>query len=70
MDINDIRAAITLLAFITFLGIVFWAYHRKSRAHFDEAARLPFAGNDADDTVPAGPTDRAARSANMGRGER
>jgi cytochrome c oxidase cbb3-type subunit IV len=57
MDINDMRAAITLLAFITFLGIVFWAYHRKSRRSFDEAAQLPF----AEDTVPA---DRAGRSRN------
>jgi cytochrome c oxidase cbb3-type subunit 4 len=52
MDINDIRAAITLLAFLTFVGIVYWAYHRKSRRGFDEAAQLPF----ADDTLPA---DRA-----------
>ena len=49
MDINDFRAAITLLAFVAFLGIVFWAYHNKSRRGFDEAAQLPF----ADDTVPA-----------------
>jgi cytochrome c oxidase cbb3-type subunit 4 len=55
MDINDLRAAITLLAFIAFLGIVFWAYHRKSRRGFDEAAQLPF----ADDTQPADPSGRS-----------
>lgn len=58
MDINDIRAAITLLAFVTFLGIVYWAYHRKSRRGFDEAAQLPF----AEDTVPADPTGRARKN--------
>ena len=52
MDINDIRAAITLLAFVTFVGIVYWAYHRKSRRGFDEAAQLPF----AEDTLPAAST--------------
>jgi cytochrome c oxidase cbb3-type subunit 4 len=54
MDINDMRALITLLAFITFLGIVFWAYHHKSRRNFDEAAQLPFADDGADDSVPDG----------------
>jgi cytochrome c oxidase cbb3-type subunit 4 len=58
MDINDIRAAITLLAFVTFIGIVAWAYHRKSRSRFDEAARLPF----ADDTVPADQAGRTRRN--------
>jgi cytochrome c oxidase cbb3-type subunit 4 len=54
MDINDMRALVTLLAFITFLGIVFWAYHHKSRRNFDEAAQLPFADDGADDPLPAG----------------
>ncbi len=57
MDINDFRALITLLAFISFAGIVWWAYHRSSRRNFDEAAQLPF----ADDTVPADPAGRARR---------
>jgi cytochrome c oxidase cbb3-type subunit 4 len=48
LDINLLRATITVLAFIAFLGIVWWAYHRKSRKGFDEAANLPF----ADDTAP------------------
>jgi len=48
MDINTLRSIGTLLAFIAFVGIVWWAYHRSSRPGFDEAARLPF----ADDTQP------------------
>jgi cytochrome c oxidase cbb3-type subunit 4 len=52
MDINDIRSVITLLAFLTFIGIVFWAYHGKSRRNFDEAAQLPLI-DDATDATPA-----------------
>ena len=53
MDINDIRAVITLLAFVAFLGIVAWAYHGKSRRNFDEAARLPLVDDDTDATPAA-----------------
>ena len=47
MDINDLRTIITVAAFVTFIGIVLWAYSGKRKAAFDEAARLPFAGDDA-----------------------
>ena len=46
MDVNDIRSVLTVVALATFLGIVFWAYHGKSRKQFDEAAQLPFADDD------------------------
>ncbi|MCU0952158.1 MAG: cbb3-type cytochrome c oxidase subunit 3 [Burkholderiaceae bacterium] len=52
MDINDFRSVITLLAFLTFIGIVIWAYHGKSRRNFDEAAQLPLI-DDATDAAPA-----------------
>ncbi len=42
MDINDIRAMLTVLAFATFAGIVLWAYSGRRRAAFEEAANLPF----------------------------
>mgnify|MGYP006333310117 CR=1 FL=1 len=42
MDINDIRAILTVLAFATFAGIVVWAYSGRRRAAFEEAANLPF----------------------------
>jgi cytochrome c oxidase cbb3-type subunit 4 len=41
MDINTIRTAITVLALITFLAIVAWAWSSRRRADFDAAARLP-----------------------------
>jgi cytochrome c oxidase cbb3-type subunit IV len=42
MDVTTLRIAATLASFITFLGIVWWAYSRANRARFDEAGRIPF----------------------------
>lgn len=46
MDLNDLRSAVTLLAFIAFAGVVAWAWNRRRLADFDEAARLPFVSAD------------------------
>jgi len=46
--INVLRSIMTAVAFFTFLGIVWWAYARKSRGRFDEAENLPFSDEDAD----------------------
>lgn len=43
MDANDIRVIVTVLLFVSFLGIVFWAYSARQKDRFDEAANLPFA---------------------------
>jgi cytochrome c oxidase cbb3-type subunit 4 len=37
----------TVLAFVTFVGIVLWAYSGRTRRRFEEAARLPFAEDEA-----------------------
>ncbi|MBX3587909.1 MAG: cbb3-type cytochrome oxidase subunit 3 [Ramlibacter sp.] len=42
MDINTLRIAATLACFVTFIGIVVWAWSRSNAARFEEAARLPF----------------------------
>ncbi|MBA4195063.1 MAG: cbb3-type cytochrome c oxidase subunit 3 [Hydrogenophaga sp.] len=42
MDINDLRSIVTVVSLLTFLGIVGWAWSRRNKASFDEAARLPF----------------------------
>ncbi len=42
MDLNDLRSAVTVISLLTFLGIVAWAWSRRNRHRFDEAARLPF----------------------------
>ena len=46
MDLNTIRAGITVVAFIAFLGIVAWAWSSRRRADFDAAARLPLEEDD------------------------
>ena len=43
MDINDFRAWHTVILLLTFVGIVVWAYSKRSKPSFDEAANLPFA---------------------------
>lgn len=42
MDINTLRSIITVFAFLAFTAIVLWAYSDRSKAAFDQAARLPF----------------------------
>jgi len=49
MDINDLRVVMTVLAFVAFIGIVVWAFSRKRKRDFDEAARLPFSGKELDE---------------------
>ena len=43
MDINDLRGPSTVLLMITFIGMCFWAYDKKRKKSFDDAANLPFA---------------------------
>jgi cytochrome c oxidase cbb3-type subunit 4 len=40
MDLNDARILMTLVALVTFIGIVAWAYSGRRRQDFDEAARM------------------------------
>ena len=42
MDINTLRSVVTLVSFVTFVGILWWALSKRNQARFDEAARLPF----------------------------
>lgn len=46
MDVNDARSILTLLSFICFGGIAWWAYSGRNKARFHEAANLPFADDD------------------------
>ena len=49
MDVNDLRAAITLLSFVAFIGVIAWAWSRRNKKRFDEAADLPFADDPRSD---------------------
>jgi cytochrome c oxidase cbb3-type subunit 4 len=42
MDITTLRIAATLVSFITFIGILAWAYSRRRESAFEAASRLPF----------------------------
>ncbi|MEO7106913.1 MAG: cbb3-type cytochrome c oxidase subunit 3 [Rhodoferax sp.] len=41
-DINTLRSAATLVSFVTFIGIVWWAWSKRRADDFSEAANLPF----------------------------
>jgi cytochrome c oxidase cbb3-type subunit IV len=47
MTLLLIRSAFTLFMFASFLGICWWAYNRKQKPRFDDAANLPFADEEA-----------------------
>ncbi|MGA8056253.1 MAG: CcoQ/FixQ family Cbb3-type cytochrome c oxidase assembly chaperone [Burkholderiales bacterium] len=36
---NDLRAVLTVVMFVAFLAIVFWAYSARRKSAFDAAAR-------------------------------
>jgi cytochrome c oxidase cbb3-type subunit 4 len=42
MGLDELRIGVTLMSFITFIGIMVWAWSRRNKARFDEAAMLPF----------------------------
>jgi cytochrome c oxidase cbb3-type subunit 4 len=41
-DVNTLRSLVTVVSFLTFIGIIAWAYSRKNSSEFDKAANLPF----------------------------
>lgn len=62
MDIGTLRGIGTLLVFIAFVGLVFWAYSSKRKSTFDEAASLPFADEEPNRDVQ---DETSSRSANQ-----
>ena len=42
MDINLLRSLATVASFIAFIAIWAWAWSRRNKQSFDEAAHLPF----------------------------
>ncbi|MGX9416115.1 cbb3-type cytochrome oxidase subunit 3 [Vibrio sp. RC27] len=43
MDIGTVHSIWTVLLFVSFIGIVAWAYSKRRTTSFDEAANLVFA---------------------------
>ncbi len=42
MDITTLRIAATLASFAVFAGILYWAFARRNKEAFEEAAHIPF----------------------------
>lgn len=59
MDVNDLRSIITVVSFLLFIGIVFWAWSGRRKADFDAAARLPL---DDDQPLPPATHGNAQRT--------
>lgn len=47
MDMGTLRGLITGFLLMSFLGLVAWAWSKRRKADFDEAAHLPFADDDS-----------------------
>lgn len=48
MDVGTIHSIWTVVLFVSFIGIVFWAYSKRQKASFEEAANLVFADEEID----------------------
>jgi cytochrome c oxidase cbb3-type subunit 4 len=48
IDWSDLRSIMTAVSFLTFVGIVLWAWSSRRKAAFEEAANLVF---DEEDTI-------------------
>lgn len=46
MDLGLIRGIGTLVLFVSFLGLILWAWSPRQRRRFEEASQLPFLGDD------------------------
>ncbi len=49
MEAGFIGSVMTVLFFLIFVAIVWWAFHKGNKQKFDDAANLPFQ-EDAGDT--------------------
>ncbi len=41
MDVNDLRAATTVISFAIFIGIMVWAFSRRNKEDVEAASKLP-----------------------------
>jgi cytochrome c oxidase cbb3-type subunit 4 len=49
----DPSSAMTVVSFLTFIGILWWTFYLKRSSDFDSAAMLPFADEDTDAAIEA-----------------
>ena len=48
MDIDTLRGITTALSMIAFIAVWIWAWGKRRKRDFDEAANLPFADDELD----------------------
>ena len=48
MDQSVIGSIFTVIVFVSFIGIVIWAFSSRNKKNFDEAANLVFADEEND----------------------
>lgn len=48
MNQGVIGSIFTVIVFVSFIGIVLWAFSKRNKDSFDEAANLVFADEDGD----------------------
>ena len=46
MDVNDLRITVTVISLLLFLVLMVHTYSRKRRSEHEQAAHLPFLGED------------------------
>ena len=51
MDLSTLHIIATVALFVTFLGIVFWAYSGRRKAAFEAAAKAPLEDDPIDSSV-------------------
>ncbi|ENK2327420.1 cbb3-type cytochrome oxidase subunit 3 [Vibrio vulnificus] len=56
MDFGTIHSIYTVVLFVSFIGIVAWAYSKKRKESFDEAANLVFADEEKSSPTKQGVT--------------
>jgi cytochrome c oxidase cbb3-type subunit 4 len=49
MDAGFFGSVATVLFFLLFVGIVWWAFHRDNKQKYEDAAQLPFQEDARDD---------------------
>jgi cytochrome c oxidase cbb3-type subunit 4 len=42
MDAGTLGSVVTVLFFVLFIAILWWAFRRKNKQKFEDAANLPF----------------------------
>ncbi len=46
MDLNTLRSIVTVVLFVVFIGIIWWAFSRRNKKRFEQDAMLPFEGDE------------------------